>query len=273
MKLRRGQTCSVALNTLSRPKGHYEVSSVRKALELLTAFSLHNPEWSLSTVARRLGLPKSTAHNLLHTLQSFDLVHQDRERRAYRLGPRALELGLAFAQSSEVLAQAQPVLRQVAERTRETVKLGVLSNDEVVIIAAVESTHQLHTRGDIGTRWPLHCTSLGKAILSALPAEEAQQIVQRRGMTRFTGRTLATWERLATELRAVRSRRYAMDLEENEPGVRCVAAPVVDRLRGSVTAISISGPRVRLEDDRLAQLAKEVVAAAKRLGSYSSLEA
>src|SRR6478735_4986783 len=106
MKPSLGQTCSVALNALSiRTRVDYEVSSVRKALELLTAFSVHDPEWSLSAVARRLGLPKSTAHNLLRTLQSFDLVHQDSERRTYRLGPRALELGLAFAQSSEVLTQ------------------------------------------------------------------------------------------------------------------------------------------------------------------------
>jgi DNA-binding IclR family transcriptional regulator len=91
-------------------------------------------------------------------------------------------------------------------------------------------------------------------------------------MTKFTGRTLSSWERLSGELEAIRSRRYAIDLEENECGVRCVAAPMVDGLRGSVTAISISGPRVRLEDNRLAELAQQVVAAAKRLDSYSSSE-
>ena len=274
MKVKRGQLGSASLKPRSEKlSGVYEVCSVRKALDLLAAFSLHDPEWSLSALARKLKLPKSTAHNLLRTLQSFDLVHQDRDRRAYRLGPRALELGLAFAQSSEVLSQARPILRQLAEVTRETVKLGVLSNDQVLIIAAVESTHQLHTRGDIGTRWPLHSTSLGKAILSALPRDEARQIVQRRGMPKFTGRTLSSWARLSGELESIRSMRYAVDLEENECGVRCVAAPMVDGLRGSVTAISVSGPRVRLEDDRLAQLAQQVVAAAKRLGSYPTSEA
>lgn len=272
MKPRRNVACSVPLN--DPPKSVtalYEVASVRKALDLLTAFSLDTPEWSLSALARRLSIPKSTAHNLLRTLQSFDLVHQDREHRAYRLGPRALELGLAFAQSSQVLAHARPVLRQVAELTRETVKLGVLSKDEVLVIAAVESTHQLHTRGDIGTRWPLHSTSLGKAILSALPDAEAEELVKRHGMGKFTRETVSSWERLRDELGATRRRKYATDLEENERGVRCVAAPVIDGLRGAVAAISISGPRVRIEDDRLAGLGKEVVAAAKRLESYSSL--
>ncbi len=273
MEFKRSQQRSATLNNLHKRAGQpYEVSSVRKALDILTAFSLTNPEWTLSALARRLRLPKSTAHNLLRTLQSFDLIYQDREHRAYRLGPRALEIGLAFSRSSEVLAQARPILRRLAERTRETVKLGIFSNDQVVIIAAVESTHQLHTRGDIGTRWPLHSTGLGKAILSALPPEEAERLVERRGIAQFTGRTLSSWERLSGELATIRSTGYALDLEENECGVRCVAAPIVDALRGSVAAISVSGPTVRLEDDRLAELARQVVAAARSISSFSSLE-
>ena len=274
MKLRATAVSAIPLNRRSTSRGSaYEVCSVRKALDLLTSFSLHEPEWSLSAVARRLGLPKSTAHNLLRTLESFDLVHQDHEGRAYRLGPRALELGLAFAHSSALLANGRPILRELAGATQETVKLGLLSNDQVVILAAVESHHQLHTRGDIGTRWPLHCTSLGKAILSALPPEEAERVVRRRGLAKLTGRTVSSWERLSVELDRIRATRYALDLEENEPGVRCIAAPLVDPLRGWVTAISVSGPRTRLKDDRLAELAREVVAAAKRLASCAGLEA
>jgi len=273
MRTGRAEQRSVALNHRSTTAPRtYEVSSVRKALDILTAFSLFEPEWSLSALARRLRLPKSTAHNLLRTLQSVDLVHQDCERRAYRLGPRALEMGLAFAQSSEVLAQARPVLRRVAELTRETLKLGIFSNDQVLIVAAVESSHQLHTRGDIGTRWPLHSTGLGKAILSALPPDECEKLIRRRGMAQLTGHTLLSWRQLSSELDAIRSRGYATDLEENEPGVRCVAAPVVDSLRGSVAAISVSGPRIRLEDDRLAELAKHVVVAARSISTYSNLE-
>ena len=250
----------------------YEVSSVRKALDLLTAFSPTTPEWSLSALARRLCLPKSTAHNLLRTLQMFDLVHQDPSRRVYRLGPRALELGLAFSLNSEVLAQARPVLRKLSSAVQETVKLGVLSSDEVLIVAAVESTHQLHTRGDMGTRWPLHSTSLGKAILSVLPIEEARNLVQRRGTRQFTERTHRSWKELRNELEMIRSAGYARDLEENERGVRCIAAPIVDGLRGYVAAVSISGPRVRLEDDRFDELAREVKAAAKCIAAYSGLE-
>jgi DNA-binding IclR family transcriptional regulator len=171
-----------------------------------------------------------------------------------------------------VLAQARPVLRRVAELTRETVKLGIISNDQVLIVAAVESTHQLHTRGDTGTRWPLHSTSIGKAILSALSQEECERVVRSRGMRRITGRTLTSWRQLSDELEAIRARGYATDLEENEPGVCCVAAPIVDGLRGSVSAISVSGPRVRLEDERLSELATQVLAAARSISICSRLD-
>jgi len=268
----RVQERSSGLNRSAGTSRPYEVSSVRKALEILGVFSVSEPKWSLSAMARRLGLPKSTAHNLLRTLQSFDLVQQDREQRAYRLGPRALEMGLAFSQSSEVLAQARPVLRRVAQLTGETVKLGIISNDQVLIVAAVESTHQLHTRGDTGTRWPLHSTSLGKAILSALSPEECERIVRTRGLPQFTEHTLASWSQLSHELEIIRFRGYATDFEENEPGVRCVAAPIVDGLRGSVAAISVSGPRIRIEDDRLGELAVQILAAAQNISNYSRLE-
>ena len=252
--------------------GGPEVSSVRKALEILASFSLERPVWTLSALSRHLDLPKSTVHNLLRTLQTFDFVRQDPEARNYRLGPRALEMGLVFARSTEMLAGVRPLLRRLAEHTGETIKMGILSNDRVLIVAAVESAHQLHTRGDTGTRWPLHSTSLGKAILSALPEDEARQMVERYGLPAVTPHTATSWESLERDLRQIRTRGYALDLEENERGVRCVAAPVVDPLRGSIAAISVSGPKVRLEDDRLVQLARDVVAAARSIRAQAQVE-
>ena len=250
----------------------YEVASVKKALELLGAFSLCAPNWTLADLSRHFGFPKSTAHNLLKTLQSFDLVRQDPEDRTYRLGPRAMEMGLVFARSTEMLAQARPVLRRLAGKSGETVKLGISSDDQVLVIAAVESAHQLHTRGDVGTRWPLHSTSLGKAILSAMPLTEAQALVEHRGLKPYTRRTTISWPKLCADLTAIRQRGYALDLEENEPGVRCVAVPFVDPLRGAIAAISISGPSLRLAAGDLKNLANDVVAAARALGPTAHLE-
>lgn len=272
-------TCLRNVNQSGQPerseglnKRKYAVSSVEKALRLLAAFSMARPHWTVSELGREFGLPKSTAHNLLQTLQAFDLIRQDPEERGYRLGPRAMEMGLVFARSSEVFAQARPVLRRLAERSRETVKLGMLSDDQVLIVAAVESTHQLHTRGDAGTRWPLHSTSLGKAILSALPIGEAEGLAAQRGLRRYTDRTVTDWSALRAELGLIRERGYAMDLEENEAGVRCVAAPFVDPLRGGVGAVSLSGPSVRIGDGDLDGFAKDVMAAARAIRPQAYLE-
>lgn len=262
---------SALLNDLRVPP-RSEVSAVRKALELLGCFSIDTPAMPLSQLARKLDIPKSTAHNLLRTLQSFDLVRQDPASRRYRLGPRAMELGLLFSRRTEVLAHARPVLRKLAEETRETVKLGILSSNEVLIIAAIESSHQLHTRGDIGRRWPLHSCSLGKAMLSALPNAEAEEILQAKGMPRYMDSTITTWPDMQRELNRIRNRRYALDLEENEAGVCCAAAPVVDPLRGAVAAISVSGPTVRLDKERLIEIGRRLSRAASIIESNTQSE-
>lgn len=242
-----------------------EVASVRKALDLLTAFSVARPRYSLSELARKCRIPKSTAHNLMQTLLGFDLVRQDPQTREYRIGPRAMELGLLFARRDELLAQARRVLRVLAEETSETVKLGVLSSGEVLILAAVESSHQLHTRGDAGTRWPLHSTGLGKALLSALSEAEVEEIVALRGLTAATRNTFTKLPDLHQELARIRARGYALDIEENEAGVCCAAAPVIDPLRGVIASLSVSGPRTRLDERRLKQIGGRVVALAKKL--------
>jgi len=243
----------------------YEVSSVRKALELLASFTPRTTSWALSDLARSVGIPKSTAHNLLRTLQSFDLVCQDADTHTYSLGPRALELGLIFTRCTDLLSHARAVVSRLAEVSGETVKVGILSRDQVSIINAVESTHQLHTRGDVGTRWPLHSSSLGKAILSALPTEEAAEILARRGMPRLTANTLTTWPEVEREMKRIRSRGYACDMEENEPGVRCIAAPATDALHRRVAAIGISGPVARIKNSMMDELAQHVMDAARAL--------
>jgi IclR family acetate operon transcriptional repressor len=242
-----------------------EVASVRKALGLLTAFTVARPRYSLSELARKCRIPKSTAHNLMQTLLGFDLVRQDPQTREYRIGPRAMELGLLFARRDELLAQSRRVLRVLAEETGETVKLGVLSSGEVLILAALESAHQLHTRGDAGTRWPLHSTGLGKALLSALSQSEVEEIVALRGLPAATKSTFTRLTDLHQELARIRTRGYALDLEENEPGVCCAAAPVIDPLRGVIASISVSGPRTRLDERRLKQIGSRVAALARKL--------
>lgn len=266
----KAASSSASLNAshVARGSDSYQVASVSKALELLSCFSIGNPVWSLSDLVRRVDVPKSTAHNLLRTLKQFDLVRQNSETKQYEVGPRALELGLSFVKHSGVVAQVRPALRRLMEATGETCKFGMLSNDQVVIVAASESTFQLHTRGDVGTRWDLHSTSLGKAILATLSDDEALEILSRRGMPAYTKSTISAWKPMQAELMAIRKRGYALDLEENEPGIRCVAAAVADPLRDSIVSFSASGPRDRMPDERIPEIARHIQTAIRTLTQF-----
>ena len=255
---------SVSLNTDdSRQK--YEVNSVRKALELLCAFTPETPSWSVSELARCLRLPKSTTHNLLRTLHALDFVRQRSTDREYCLGPKVYELGLVFSDSSKLISRAFPHLRKLADETQETVKLADLSDGQVLVVAAIESKQQLHTRGDVGRRCPVHSSSLGKAMLSALPPSELRAIIERRGLPRFSERTITSLEQLEKTLERIRHQGYALDWEENEVGVRCVGASIHDRLGQTVASVSVSSPSVRLNEARISGLAASVVRTARAI--------
>ena len=247
-------------------KSQYEVGSLRKALGILSSFTTQSPTWSLSALSRSLGIPKSTAHNLVRTLESFDFLHQTVDKR-FTLGPRIYELGLVYSQSTELLARALPVLRQLAADTKETAKLAVLSERQVLVVAGIESTHQLHTRGDVGGRWALHSTSLGKAILAGMDWPRVRELLGRGRLQAFTPKTVTSYERLEAALKEIRERGYALDWEENEPGVHCIAAAVTDASQQPIASVSISGPAVRITKETVPAIAERVVAAAEQISN------
>lgn len=237
---------------------NYEVAAVRKALEILCEFSGGTPMLAVSDISRRLEIPKSTAHNLLRTLQTYDFIQQDAIDRRYRLGPRVFELGLLFSQNTELIAKARTHLIRLAEATKETVKLGIVSSGGALILSAIESPFALHTRGDEGRRAPLHCTSIGKTLLAALPDDEIREIAAARGLPRLTPHTITTVDGLIAEIHRVRERSSAMDMEENELGVRCVSALIPGANRSAAAAVSVSGPSSRISDERMLTFAAQV---------------
>jgi len=233
----------------------YEVASVRKALEILCAFSAGSPKLSVSQISRRLKLPKSTAHNLLRTLQGFDFISQDEETKLFSLGPRVFELGLHVSQVVQIESVAIPHLHQLRELMKETIRLAVPSDDEALIIAAEESPFKLHTRGDVGRRTPLYSASLGKILLASMPSDQIREFVGRRGLQPFTRNTITSLARLEAEIGKIRTDGYALDWEESEEGVRCAAAAVRDATGRVVAAMSVSGPATRITEQRLRDLA------------------
>jgi IclR family acetate operon transcriptional repressor len=235
----------------ARSKKNYEVSSVRKALQILCSFSVQQPHMSLSQLSRLLHMPKSTTHNLLRTLEQSEFVRQDGQDKLYRLGSRVCELAALFSHSTDVIANILPHLRRLAGQTGETAKLGLLSGGRVLVVAAVESSYQLHTRGDVGSYWPLHSTGLGKAILASLSPLEVSMVIGRHGLAQLTDRTIISRRELKRCLGEIRNQGYALDCEENEHGVLCIAVPLPVHAGGAPASISISGPSIRLSPQKL----------------------
>ena len=162
----------------------------------------------------------------------------------FRLGLRLFDFGNRAIEQYDLRDRAQPHLRRLVAETEETAHLCVLEASRVIYIDKIEPARSVRMITRIGASNPVHCTSVGKAILAFLPEERAAEVVKRMRFERFTHRTIATAEALRTEMEKTRRRGYAVDDEEFEEGLRCIAVPVLDAQRQPVAAVSVSGPVV-----------------------------
>lgn len=237
----------------------YVVKPVRKALQLLDVLEAEGRALTLSEVAERAALPKTTAFRYLYTLRAAGLVSQDGGAEAYGVGHR---LAVSPARDRAIMALKQaalPEMQRLQRRFNETVNLGIVEHGAVVYLAMVGSTRSLRMEAAVGTRDPLHSTSLGKAILAAREPDRQLADVPSR-MARRTPHTLATRAGLLHDLQRTRTRGYALDLEENELGARCVAAVIMSS--EPEAALSISGPVQRMPEELLPRLGSALIQAA-----------
>ncbi len=218
------------------------VQSVDRALLLLELLAQAGGRLPISDLAQRSGLPLGTVHRLLASLAARGYVRQDHDRR-YALGAALLPLGDA---ATRLLSSwAVPFLAQLAEQCGETSNLAVLEDDHVVYVAQAPGRHRMRMFTEVGRRVLPHSTAVGKVLLAWQDEEQVRRVVHRLGLPPRTPRTLTTLEDFTAELAAVRERGWAVDDEEEEPGVRCLAVPVGPGPR-AVVAVSVSAPASRL---------------------------
>lgn len=234
--------------------GSNHVKSVGRAARLLIALAEAGTEVSLTDLGLILDLPTSTVHRLASTLIAYRLIEQSSITGKYRLGLEALHLGNAVLQQLDFREEAKPSMERLAELTGETVNLSVLDGDEVVYIEKAEGSAFLRMLSRIGHRAPVHCTGVGKVLLSELALDEVRDILRRTGMPALTPGTIVAFDDFLKELEFVRANGYALDKEECEAGASCVAVPIRNHVGKIVAGVSISGPSVRFEDDRLPEL-------------------
>ncbi len=249
-------------------------TSLRKGLGLIDILAAVERPLGLTDLSRRAGLPKSTVHRLLTSLTATGFVTQETDGR-YALGLRLFELGSRVAARLDIRQIARPQLRRLRDMTGETAHLGVVLDDSVVYLEKVDSGQKVQMSSRLGGRNPLHSTALGKALL-AFGSQELRERILAGPLPARTPRTLVDPDRLAEELDRVRRRGWALDDEESDPQVRCVAAPVIDATGFAVAAISVSGPSSRVTKRTVRPLAEHVMrtaaAVSRSLGGLPARE-
>jgi DNA-binding IclR family transcriptional regulator len=243
------------------------IQSVERALSLLNRIA-ERPEAanSLGELAEYLGIDKSSVFRLLATLSNFGLVRQEDGVRGYRLGYGIFSLAGALRDQLKITELASPYLKRLALETRENAHLAVRSGARAVFIDRERAAATIAANTNIGDSEDLHCTAVGKCLACAMGREELEALLGGTPLERRTERTIGGIDALLAELELVRERGYALDVEENEANVVCVAAPIYDFRREVEAAIGISGPRERV-GPRLGEFGTAVRAAALELSA------
>jgi IclR family acetate operon transcriptional repressor len=245
------------------------VAVLHKALDVLECLAAG--PLTAADISKRIGVAKPTVYRLLNTLQSRDWVARDAEGTRYQLGSAAMSLGSAAGSEAGLVSLVRPFMTGLAASYDETVNLAIMTGGQILYLDVLQSGHRPRTEIPVGSRDHLHSTALGKAILAALPDREARAILSTVELVPATPSTITAIPALLRQFTAIRQAGYAVDHEENEIGSVCVAS-VIRGLDGRpVGALSISGPKWRVDDQQVKVMGAELVAICSSLSDVFSL--
>ena len=247
------------------------LSSVANSIRLLTSFSGEEDELGITTLATRLRLAKSTVHRLATTLTGAGFLEQNSDTGKYRLGVALFELGALVRRRMDVANEARPKLRELLEKTGETVQLGIVDHESVLYVYEMESRYAIRMAAAVGGRAPLHCTAVGKVLLAFQPPEYVKQIAG-NGLKGYTQKTITRRDELLGMLVEVAARGYAIDDEESEPGLRAIAAPVRNHTGAVIAALGVAAPVQRMTKKVMQDCVPDVIATAAAVSARLGYE-
>jgi IclR family transcriptional regulator, KDG regulon repressor len=244
-------------------------SSVDRTLSILEFIANEDKGVNLTSISTELNIPKTTVFRLIERLTARGYVDYDDQSEKYFLGIESILLSMKALLNMNVVEVSIPYLKELSHATKETSFLGVYNEGEIVYLYKSEGTQSISITSQLGSRRPVHCTGLGKAILSGYPIEQVTKILEEKGMNRMTDNTITTPEGYLQALNEVRINGYTMDNEELEDGLGCYAAPVYNYLGKVVAAICVSGPIERVVENKnilVNELTEAANQISKRLG-------
>jgi DNA-binding IclR family transcriptional regulator len=241
----------------------FRLPAVDRAISLFELLANSTEGLTLSELSRKLTIPKSTTHYLIHTLATRGYIQQCADSRHYLLGLRFADIVSASRAQRNLRKTVAPCLHEIASRFRLTTIATVQREAEAVIIAKVESLQDPGGGAWIGRHLDLHCTAQGKALIAALPDKKLDELFEGRELARFTPRTISSPSALKAHLALVRAHGFAINDEEQVPGIRAVAVPIVDRVGTVVASVAVRGSTSQIPAHRVASLAREMITLAR----------
>lgn len=251
----------------------YYIEVIGKTLDVLEAFAqVPQRQLSLQEISVQLSLNKNAVFRILYSLAQHGYVVKENQK--YELGPKLVELSNARLRHTDLLSVTAPLLYSLRDQFGETVNLGVLDKNEIRYIGVWESYDRFRLAEKVGAADLLHCSALGKAYLACLPSDEVRTLLGTTRLPAQTKNTITTLATLKSNLETIRNRGYAVDNEESTLGACCIACAILNAERTRpIAAFSISGPVVRLNQERVVEIGKALKTAAmeiqRKLGSYS----
>lgn len=252
--------------------GSEKISSIDRALDILILLYEEQRELGVTEIGTALGLYKSTVHRTLATLEKRGFVQQNPENGKYWLGMKIYAIGMAVGEKMPLKQLVQPFARKLSQKFNEVVNVSVLDTTSgrfprSVLIHKEDSANQvLRINPGIGSSSNCYCSAVGKSLL-AFSTDEVLDKAKEEDFSSYTSNTIRNWEQLMNELQDIRTNGYAIDNEEQEIGLTCVAAPILDRKNTAIAAISLSGPTVRIKSGSF----QEIVAEVKKTAAEISL--
>lgn len=241
-----------------------QVQSLDRALSILERLA-EADGMTLTDLAQSVGLAPSTTHRLLTTLQQRRFADFDEEYGVWVIGVGAFNVGNAFLRNRRIVTLGRPVMRRLMEDVGETVNLAVEDQNELVYVTQFESHAPMRAFFRPGRRAPMHASAVGKAMLAEMDDAALTELLHRKGMPRFTEKTIVDPAALRRELARTRERGWGVDDEEHTVGMRCVAATIHNEHGEVIAGVSVSGPSVRVTETRLGELGARVVQAADEI--------
>jgi IclR family acetate operon transcriptional repressor len=228
--------------------------SLVRAMTLLERLPLAPTGMNLTDLSQQLGMPSATTYRLLSTFEEMGYVEHDSTLGLWFIGLKTFSVGNAFLNRRDFIASSRPYMRRLVQQCGETVTLGVIDDGEAVYVGQVQSSEMMRVIVKLGSRTPIHASGIGKTLLASMTEKGVSNILQRKGLARFTDHTIDNLTDLRKELTHIRKLGYALDDEERAIGLRCVAATIFDENGVALAALSLSGPKARITDSRLTDL-------------------